>query len=45
MLLLEEDISNFTCEVQWPAKIVIHHLNVSVIKALITHLDFDVTET
>jgi hypothetical protein len=30
--------------VQWPAKKVSHHLNVSVIKALITHLDFDVTE-
>jgi hypothetical protein len=25
-------------------KKVSHHLNVSVIKALITHLDFDVTE-
>jgi hypothetical protein len=31
--------------VRWPAKKVSHHLNVSVIKALITHLDFDVTET
>jgi hypothetical protein len=31
-------------QVQWPAKKVSHHLNVSVIKALITHLDFDVTE-
>jgi hypothetical protein len=26
--------------VQWPAKKVSHHLNVNVIKALITHLDF-----
>jgi hypothetical protein len=32
------------CYVQWPAKKASHHLNVSVIKALITHLDFDVTE-
>jgi hypothetical protein len=30
--------------VQWPAKKVSHHLNVSVKKALITHLDFDVTQ-
>jgi hypothetical protein len=30
--------------VRWSAKKVSHHLNVSVIKALITHLDFDVTE-
>jgi hypothetical protein len=30
--------------VRWPAKKVSHHLIVSVIKALITHLDFDVTE-
>jgi hypothetical protein len=30
--------------VQWPAKRVSHHLNVSVQKALITHLDFDVTQ-
>jgi hypothetical protein len=30
--------------VQWPAKKIIHHLNVSVKKALITHLDFDVTQ-
>jgi hypothetical protein len=29
---------------RWPAKKVSHHLNVSVIKALIAHLDFDVTE-
>jgi hypothetical protein len=29
---------------QWPAKKIIHHLNVSVKKALITHLDFDVTQ-
>jgi hypothetical protein len=27
-----------------PAKKVSHHLNVSVKKALITHLDFDVTQ-
>jgi hypothetical protein len=33
----------FTQKVQWPAKKVSHHLCVSVIKALITHLDFDVT--
>jgi hypothetical protein len=31
-------------DVQWPARKVSHHLNVSVIKALIPHLDFDVTE-
>jgi hypothetical protein len=30
--------------VQWATKKVSHHLNVSVIKALITHLDFDGTE-
>jgi hypothetical protein len=30
--------------VRWPAKKVRHHLNVSVIKPLITHLDFDVAE-
>jgi hypothetical protein len=30
--------------VRWQAKKVRHHLNVSVIKALITHLGFDVTE-
>jgi hypothetical protein len=30
--------------VRWPAKKFSHNLNVSVIKALITHLDFDVTE-
>jgi hypothetical protein len=30
--------------VQWPAKKISHHLNVSVKKALITHLDFDVTQ-
>jgi hypothetical protein len=30
--------------VQWPAKKVSDHLNVSVIKTLITHLDFYVTE-
>jgi hypothetical protein len=29
-------------EVQWPAKKTSHHLNVSVKKALITPLDFDV---
>jgi hypothetical protein len=28
--------------VRWPAKKVSHHLNVSAIKALIAHLDFDV---
>jgi hypothetical protein len=31
-------------EVQWPAKKINHHLNVSVKKVLITHLDFDVTQ-
>jgi hypothetical protein len=31
-------------EIQWPAKKISHHLNVSVKKALITHLDFDVTQ-
>jgi hypothetical protein len=30
-----------TYKVQWQAKKVSHHLNVSVIKALITHLNFD----
>jgi hypothetical protein len=30
--------------IQWPAKKISHHLNVSVKKALITHLDFDVTQ-
>jgi hypothetical protein len=36
--------SCFCRAVQCTAKKVSHHLNVSVIKALITHLNFDVTE-
>jgi hypothetical protein len=40
---------NLNCQdlfiyVQWAAKKISHHLNVSVKKALITHLDFDVTQ-
>jgi hypothetical protein len=35
---------NFAWNVQWLAKKTSHHLNVSVKKALITHLDFDVTQ-
>jgi hypothetical protein len=31
-------------KVQWPAKKTSHHLNVSVKKALITHLDFEVIQ-
>jgi hypothetical protein len=40
------DSSHFFLQptVQWQAKKLSHHLNVRVIKALITHLDFDVTE-
>jgi hypothetical protein len=34
----------YDMNVQWPAKKISHHLNVSVKKALITHLDFDVTQ-
>jgi hypothetical protein len=44
--LTDNDGQNFVAGiVQWPAKKVSHHLNVSVKKALITHLDFDVTKS
>jgi hypothetical protein len=39
-----DDQNLLLATVQWPAKKVSHHLNVSVKKALITHLDFDVTQ-
>jgi hypothetical protein len=37
-------VNKYCNYVRWPAKKINHHLNVNVIKALITHLDFDVTE-
>jgi hypothetical protein len=39
-----DDQSNLSPIVQRPTKKVSHHLNVSVKKALITHLDFNVTQ-